>query len=105
MKDLTKKKTWRNQKYLDWLKSQPSCISGLPADDAHHIKGHGFSGTTKAPDWATIPLTRQEHTHLHYTGYKRWEQAHGSQLEHVARTLGKAIEQGIIKIDGVLKRL
>lgn len=98
MRDITKKKTWRNQKYLEWVKSQPSCISGFPADDAHHLKGHGFGGTVKAPDWATIPLTREEHTDFHNSPITYWEVEHGSQLEHVARTLGKAIEQGIIRI-------
>lgn len=98
MKDLTKRKAWRSQKYLDWVKTQPSCISGLPADDAHHIKSHGMGGTVKAPDWAVIPLTREEHTRFHSMGVVKWEAVFDSQLEYVARTLGKAIEQGIIKI-------
>ncbi len=93
-----KQKAWRCRKYLDWVKEQPSCVSGLPADDAHHIKGHGLGGTVKAPDWAAIPLTREEHTNYHFIGLSRWEEKHGSQLEHVAKTLGKAIQAGVISI-------
>ena len=89
--DLQKKPKWRNKNYTDWVKSQPSCISGRPADDPHHIKGHGFGGSVKAPDWATIPLTRDEHDLLHNVGWRRWEEVNGSQLEHVARTLGEAV--------------
>ena len=100
MTDLTKYKTWRSEKYLAWVRTQPSCISGMPADDAHHIKGHGMGGSVKAPDWAVIPLTREEHTLFHFVGHKRWEQANGNQLEHVARTLGRAIELGVITIKG-----
>jgi len=99
--DLTKHKTWRSEAYLKWVKTQPSCASGLPSDDAHHIKGHGFGGTVKPPDWATIPLTRHEHGEYHQIGWVRFEKAYGSQLEHVARTLGKAIDLGIITVKGM----
>ena len=88
------KRTWRCQSYLDWVKTLPSCISGWPSDDAHHLKGHGMGGTIKAPDWATIPLTRDEHRRFHDIGWRTWELQHGSQLEHVARTLSKAIQAG-----------
>lgn len=68
-----KQNNWRNKKYTDWVKQQPSVISGLPADDPHHLMGNGLTGGTKAPDWAVIPLTRAEHTRLHNIGYKKWE--------------------------------
>jgi hypothetical protein len=93
---LTKNKAWRSETYLAWVKQQPSCISERPSDDAHHIKGHGFGGTVKAPDWAVIPLTREEHTYIHNIGATTWERTYGSQLDYVARTLGKAIQEGII---------
>lgn len=98
MTDLTKQKAWRSETYLAWVKQQPSCVSGKPSDDPHHIKGHGFGGTVKAPDWATIPLTREEHFLFHHDGQVAWEVMYGSQLEHVALTLGRAIQEGIIKI-------
>lgn len=94
--NLTKNKAWRSETYLAWVKQQPSVLSGLPSDDPHHLKGHGFGGTIKAPDWAVIPLTREEHSRFHATGIRTWEEQHGSQLEYVAFTLGKAIQEGII---------
>lgn len=93
-----KHKEWRSQEYLDWVKTQPSCISGRPSDDAHHIKGHGMGGTTKPPDWATLPLTRDEHTEFHNKGWKTWEADNGNQWQHIARTLGKAITEEILII-------
>ena len=93
-----KMKTYRNKKYLAWVKSLPSVVSGKPADDAHHIKGYGMGGMgLKAPDWAVIPLTREEHTELHSIGRFQWEQEYGNQWRFVAETLGLALEQGILK--------
>ena len=91
-----KNKPWRSETYLTWVKQQPSCISGLPSDDPHHIKGHGMGGTVKPPDWATMPLTRQEHAMFHAVPWTEWEMKHGNQWEHIARTLGRAIHEGII---------
>ena len=80
-----KENAWRSKKYTGWVKKQPSIISQIPADDPHHIIGHGFGGTgTKAPDWAVIPLTRQEHTELH-NDPKAWEERHGDQLSLLMR--------------------
>lgn len=73
---------WRSKKYIDWVKSQPSIISGNIGCDPHHIKGHYLTGGVTAPDWAVIPLTRIEHTDLHNIGYKAWEEKHGiSQVD------------------------
>lgn len=81
---IKKQNNWRNKKYTDWVKQQPSVVSGLPADDPHHIMGHGLTGGTKSPDWAVIPLTRAEHTNLH-NGVRDWEDANGSQLDYLFR--------------------
>lgn len=78
-----KQNNWRNKKYTDWVKQQPSVLSGYQSDDPHHIMGHGLTGGTKAPDWAVIPLTREEHTYLHSVGYDAWEEIYGSQLEYL----------------------
>jgi hypothetical protein len=97
MQDLQKKKRWESMKYLAYVRTLPSCISEQIGTEPHHIKGHGFGGSVKAADWAVIPLTRMEHTDLHSRGWQSWEERHGSQLEYVARTLGRAIEEGILK--------
>ena len=90
-----------NRAWLDYVKSLPSCVSGMPADDPHHIKGYasltGASNRQKGDDLFAIPLTREEHTRFHAMPVKEWEMQHGSQLWHVLQT----IRQGII--DGVLK--
>jgi len=77
-----KENAWKCKKYTDWVKQQPSVVSGFPADDPHHIMGHGLTGGTKAPDWACIPLTREEHTALH-NDLLKWEEANNSQLDYL----------------------
>lgn len=80
-----KQKPWRCKKYIAWVKQQPSIVSRQPADDPHHIIGHGFGGVgTKAPDWAVIPLTREEHNKLH-AGQFEWEGRLGSQVDLLMR--------------------
>lgn len=90
-----KEKPFRSKEYTDWVKSQPSAISGLPGDDPHHLIGHGTGGA-KVSDLFTFPLTRFEHTELHNMGYQSWEEIHGSQWKFVAKTLEMAIKDGII---------
>lgn len=90
--NLQKQLPWRSKKYTDWVSSLPSCVSGLPADDPHHIKCPGMGGSVKCSDFFTIPLTRAEHREFHDRGWKAWEADHGSQWEHVARTQAKALE-------------
>jgi hypothetical protein len=90
-------KPLRDRKYLDWVKSQLSVISKRPADDAHHLIGHGQGGMgTKVTDYWTFPLTRDEHTELHSMGWKAWEEKYGSQMKFVMETMYLA------KIEGVL---
>lgn len=94
---MLKQKPYRNKKYLKWVKEQPSVVSGMPADDPHHLIGHGQGGmATKASDLFTFPLTRGEHTELHNGGWKIWEDIYGSQWKFVAETLAKAIEEGVL---------
>jgi hypothetical protein len=92
-----KQKPLRDDKYLRWVKSLPSVVSGRQADDPHHLIGHGQSGMgTKVTDYWTFPLTRDEHTELHNMGYKEWEKIYGEQWKFVAQTMYLA------KIEGVL---
>ena len=93
-------KTWRSEKYLKWVKSQPSVVSGWsPAGDAHHIKGRGFGGTVKCCDLFTIPLTREEHDKLHSMGWESWENYYLlDQITSTLRIIERATEAGVIKI-------
>jgi hypothetical protein len=43
----------------------------------------------KAPDWTVMPLTRGHHQEMHLSP-DLWVY----QWEHIARTLGRAIEEG-----------
>jgi len=80
-----KENAWRSKKYREWVKQQPSIVSGQYGVDPHHVIGYGFGSMgSKAPDWAVIPLTRQEHNELHGDRYK-WEERHGTQLELLMR--------------------
>lgn len=86
---------YKNQAYLDWVKSLPCAESGHePAGDAHHLIGvGGMSGTgLTAPDWASMPLTRGYHTRMHNEP-ELWP----GQWEMIARTLGRAIEEGKLR--------
>lgn len=90
-----KQPRYRNQAYLDWVKGLPSAFSRIePAGDAHHIIGvGGLSGMgLTAPDWAAMPLTRDEHNLMH-RDLAMWPE----QWEYIARTLGRAIEEGKLK--------
>ena len=82
---ISKQKPWRNKKYIAWVKTHPCIVTRLPADDPHHIIGHGFSAMgSRAPDWAVIPLTRKEHNDLH-RDLDWWETLYGSQVQILMR--------------------
>ena len=36
-----KRRRWVNEKYMRWVKTQPCACCGKPADDPHHLIGHG----------------------------------------------------------------
>lgn len=96
---LAKSTANRCDEYLAWIRSQPSVESGRMGCVSHHMIGHGRCGTAKTSDFLAIPLTDDEHRRLHDHGWKAWEERNGSQLEHAARMLDRAISQGILTID------
>ena len=88
-------KRYRNKAYINWIKTLPCSICRVePCGDAHHLKGiGGMSGAgLTAPDWAAMPLCREHHEMMH-AHPALW----ADQWEYIARTLGAAIEEGIIK--------
>lgn len=92
--NLQKENAWRSQTYLDWVKLQPCGIcSAVPAGDAHHLRGLGKLGGAKlkAPDQFAMPLCRSCHMEMHRNP-SLWDQ----QWEMIARTLGLAIQEGIL---------
>lgn len=90
-----KLKRWESTKYLQWVKSQPCCICGSIADDAHHIIGHGQGGmATKSHDLFSIPLCRIHHRNLH-DDQKGWESEHGSQIILLFKFLDRSAALGV----------
>lgn len=101
---------YRNKKYLEWVAEQDCCEcggeGGGEGGDAHHLKGIGhLSGAgLKAPDSYAIPLCRPCHTDFHgvtrSNGKLHDYMTPEDQWEHVARTLSKAIDEGIFTWNG-----
>jgi hypothetical protein len=93
---LPKRRRWICKPYTDWVKTQPCSGCQRPADDPHHIIGHGMGGTaTKAHDLFVIPLCRVCHDELH-ADVAAFEQKHGTQLELLFRFLDRALGIGVI---------
>ncbi|EKT55481.1 DUF968 domain-containing protein [Providencia sneebia] len=91
-----KPQRWTNDKYLQWVKSQPCCVCGDVADDAHHIIDYGLSGMgTKPHDFFVIPLCRVDHSELHRDP-KEWEKEHGTQIEFFIKLVNKAFALGVL---------
>jgi len=91
-----KRRRWVNEKYTRWVKTQPCACCNQPADDPHHLIGHGQGGMgTKAHDLFVIPLCRAHHDELHANPVA-FEQKYGSQLELLIRFLDRALSIGAI---------
>lgn len=91
-----KRLRWSNEKYTRWVKVQPCACCNKPADDPHHIIGHGQGGMgTKAHDLFVIPLCRAHHDELH-RDMRAFEEKYGSQLELLFRFLDHSIAVGVI---------
>ncbi|MBF0690611.1 DUF968 domain-containing protein [Providencia alcalifaciens] len=87
---------WTNDKYLQWVKSQPCCGCGAISDDAHHIIDYGLSGMGAKPhDFFVIPLCRVDHSELH-RDLKEWEKEHGTQIEFFIKLVNKAFSLGVL---------
>ena len=92
---IPKTNPFRSQVYKAWIKTQPCVACGAPSDDPHHLKGVGHlsgAGMT-APDTYLMPMCRGCHAAVH-TAPEYWPH----QWEWVARTLSKAIAEGVFKI-------
>lgn len=91
-----KRLRWSNEKYTRWVKAQPCACCNKPADDPHHIIGHGQGGMgTKAHDLFVIPLCRAHHDELH-RDMRAFEEKYGSQLELLVRFLDHSIAVGVV---------
>ena len=93
---LPKRRRWVKEKYTRWVKTQPCACCGMPADDPHHLIGHGQGGMgTKAHDLFVLPLCRKHHNELH-TDTVTFEEKYGSQLELIFRFIDRALAIGVL---------
>lgn len=81
-----KPKTFRNRKYLEFIRKQPCILTGRDFTEtdvvAHHIRlGAGAGVGQKPSDYRTIPLTAEKHVELHNTGEKMWFLCHNIDYE------------------------
>lgn len=91
-----KRRRWVSKTYTDWVKHQPCECCRRPADDPHHVIGHGMGGTaTKAHDLFVFPLCRECHDELH-ADVNAFEEKNGTQLELLFRFLDRAMAIGAI---------
>lgn len=66
-----KEKTWRSEKYLNFIRQQPcaNCFkpSHIEGSAAHHINGQGLGvgKSIKVSDAYTIPLCARCHAEIH----------------------------------------
>ena len=60
------KPPWRSSAYMAHVRTFPCCVSGDPAEEAHHHGKHAMS--RKGPDWLCIPMTSNMHEYFHRTG-------------------------------------
>ncbi|HFT9628878.1 TPA: DUF968 domain-containing protein [Escherichia coli] len=91
-----KRRRWVDEKYTRWVKMQPCACCGKPADDPHHLIGHGQGGMgTKAHDIFTLPLCREHHNELHADPLA-FEEKHGSQIDLIFRFLDHAFATGVL---------
>ncbi len=91
-----KRRRWVNEKYTRWVKTQPCACCGQPADDPHHLIGHGQGGMgTKSHDIFTLPLCREHHNELHADPLA-FEEKHGSQVDLIFRFLDHAFATGVL---------
>lgn len=64
----TKEDKKQDRLFLDWLKTQPSALSGLSPCDPCHYRTAKNSGIGCKPLFSAIPLTREEHIEQHRIG-------------------------------------
>ncbi|MDV2901753.1 DUF968 domain-containing protein [Phytobacter diazotrophicus] len=91
-----KRRRWENPTYTRWVKAQQCVCCKNPADDPHHLIGHGQGGMgTKAHDLFVLPLCRAHHDELHRDPVA-FEAKYGSQLTLLFRFLDHALAIGVL---------
>ena len=70
---------YRDEKYLEWVREQPCCITkSPPPNDPHHVWNTGKKG--KRNDYCAVPMVRWVHTLYHSLGHEPFEKKHNVDL-------------------------
>lgn len=64
---ILKPKTYRDKKYLDWIRTQKDVVYGRSPSEPHHVGTHGMGKKTN--DYETIPLAHEVHTRIKDVGW------------------------------------
>lgn len=70
------------QERVDWMRWQPSVVSGKTPCVSAHVRGGGEARRADA-EW-TVPMTWQEHQAMHDTGQESYAAQHGLDLDALA---------------------
>ena len=94
---LQKKKPFRSEKYLKWIRSTPCMVCGTDQGiQPHHLIGHGTKGgSLKSDDRLVMPLCAKHHHELHHNGHATFDKKHSrmgdpAQIYFVNLTIGRA---------------
>ncbi len=65
-------KLWKalgsDDEYRQWIREQPSCVTGYKPCEAAHVRRAGESGTGYKAQYACVPLLPEEHKLQHQSG-------------------------------------
>lgn len=81
-------KTARSSAYLEFVRSQPCCVSGSTENvQAAHV-GRGGGVGLKASDFSTVPMTAELHAEQHQLGIGTFRKKYGVSFNaEIARLL------------------
>jgi len=110
--NLQKQPCWCSEKYIKWVCTQDCVVCGYPGHDGNQIVPHHLKGVAnvsgaglKAGDNWAMPMHVKCHNWFHAVVLKNWTgEINGivvaviDQPLWVARTLARAVEQGVLKV-------
>jgi len=84
MNPCPKEKTFKSEKYKQYIRSLPCIICDYPCSEPHHVRNANNSGTGKKPsDFWCVPLCKLHHAEFHHYGKKTFYDRHGIDIYEV----------------------
>jgi hypothetical protein len=78
----------RSDRYLRWIRTFPSVVSGRIGCEAAHT-GRDGGMRMKASDFSVAPLTVEEHREYHAIGRERFEEKHGISFRAIVEEFNR----------------